>query len=100
MMPLRLYRAFKKQANSEVQKPTGVGVFRFFLADLWRNRTLLKWVQKVMFCDLWLVNFDPFCVFLFQDPFLVIVIMIDGSGKRNCEDYRAYSQSSRQPYFI
>ena len=30
MMPLRLYRAFQKQANSEVQKPTGVGVFRFF----------------------------------------------------------------------
>ena len=31
------------------------------------------------------------CVSVFQDPLLVIVIMIDGSGKRNCKDYRAYS---------
>ena len=45
--------------------------FFFFLADLWRNRTLLNWVQKVMVCDLWLVNFDPFCVFLcFKIPSL------------------------------
>ena len=34
------------------------------LADLLGNRTLLKQVQKVMVCDLWLVDFDPFCVFL------------------------------------
>ena len=63
------------------------------LEDLSGNRALLKWVQKVMVCDLGLVNFDPFCqcVSVFQDPFLVIVIMIDGSGKRNCKDYRAYS---------
>ena len=75
MMPLRFFRAFQKQANSEVQKPTGVrSVFRFFfffLADLWRDRTLLNWVQKVVVCDLWLVNFDPFCVFLcFKIPSL------------------------------
>ena len=38
-----------------------------------------------MVCDLWLVDFDPFCVFLhvFQGSLLVIVIMIDGSKKRN-----------------
>ena len=34
------------------------------LADLLGNRTLLTRIQKVMVCDLWLVDFDPFCVFL------------------------------------
>ena len=34
------------------------------LTNLLGNRTLLKRVQKVMVCDLWLVDFDPFCVFL------------------------------------
>ena len=37
-----------------------------------------------MDCDLWLVDFDPFSVF--QGSWLVIVIMIDGSEKHNCED--------------
>ena len=32
--------------------------------DLLGNRSLLQRVQKVMVCDLWLVDFDPFCVFL------------------------------------
>ena len=32
--------------------------------------------------DLWLVDFDPFCVFLSVSR---VVIMIDGSEKRNCE---------------
>ena len=34
------------------------------LADLLGNRSLLQQVQKVMVCDLWLVYFDLFCVFL------------------------------------
>ena len=34
------------------------------------------------------------CVSVFQDPLLVIVIMNDGSGKRNCEDYRVYSHDT------
>ena len=38
-----------------------------------------------MVCDLWLVDLDPFCVSVFQGSLLVIVIMIDGSEKRNCE---------------
>ena len=41
--------------------------------------------SKVMVCDLWLVDFDPFCVSVLQGSLLVIVIMIDGSKKRNCE---------------
>ena len=35
------------------------------LADLLGNRSLLQWAQKVMVCDLWLMDSDPFCVFLF-----------------------------------
>ena len=39
-----------------------------------------------MVCDLWLVDFDPFRVFVcFKVHLLVIVIMIDGSEKRNYE---------------
>ena len=34
------------------------------LADLVGNTSLLRRVQKVMVCDLWLVDLDPFCVFL------------------------------------
>ena len=34
-----------------------------------------------MVCDLWLGDFDPFCVFVFQGWLLVILIMIDGSEK-------------------
>ena len=41
-----------------------------------------------MACDLWLADFDPFCVFLFS-RFIACdgksVIMIKGSKKRNCE---------------
>ena len=39
-----------------------------------------------MVSDLWLEDFHPFCVFLcFKVRYLMIVIMIDGSQKRNCE---------------
>ena len=31
------------------------------------------------------MDFDPFCVSLFQGSSLVIIIMIDGSEKHNCE---------------
>ena len=31
---------------------------------------------------LWFVNFDPFCISVFQGWLLVIVIVIDGSEKR------------------
>ena len=43
-----------------------------------RKQNFTSRVQKVMV-------FDPFCVSLFQGSLLVIVIMIDGSEKRNCE---------------
>ena len=38
-----------------------------------------------MVCDLCLVDFDPFCVSVFRGFLLVIVIMIYGSEKHNCE---------------
>ena len=34
------------------------------LVDLLGNRSLFQRVQKVMVCDLWLVDFNPFCAFL------------------------------------
>ena len=42
--------------------------FRFsvpsiILADLLGNICLLAWVQKIMVCDSWVVNFKPFCLF-------------------------------------
>ena len=61
------YCAFHKHANSEVQKQPSQLRFSLpsiILTDLLGNKTLLKRVQKVKVCDLWLVDFDPFCVFL------------------------------------
>ena len=67
------------------------------LEDLLGNRTLLKWAQKVMVCDLWLVAHQSqieriesvfrsgLCVSVFQGSLLVIVIIVEGSEKRNCE---------------
>ena len=41
------------------------------LALLSENRNLLQWDDEVMVCDLWLVDFDPFCMFLcFKGYFL------------------------------
>ena len=45
---------------------------------------------KLYFMDskghgLWFVDLDPFCVSVFQGSLFMIVIMIDGSEKRNCE---------------
>ena len=34
------------------------------LADLLGNKSLFQRVQKVIVCDLWLVDFDLFCEFL------------------------------------
>ena len=41
----------------------GFSVPSIILADLLGNTYLLAWVQKVMVCDSWLVDFDPFCLF-------------------------------------
>ena len=38
------------------------------LAELVENTTLLRRAQKVIVCDLWLVDNDPFCVFLCFKP--------------------------------
>ena len=45
---------------------TSIKIWRLgaFSADLLGNRRLLQRVQKVMICDLWLVDFASFCVFL------------------------------------
>ena len=52
------------------------------LADLLGNRSFL--FKKVMVCDLWLADFDPFCAFLYFKArcFSMIVMIIDDSEKR------------------
>ena len=61
------------------------------LEDLWGNRALLKWAQKVMVCESQIERIEScvfrsgLCVSVFQGSLLVIVIMIDGSEKRNCQ---------------
>ena len=51
-----------------------------------RKQNLASTVSKGHVWDLPSVDFDPFWVFLcFQGSLLVIVIMIDGSEKHNCE---------------
>ena len=47
-----------------------------------------------MVSDLWLEDFDPFCVFLcFKVRLLVIVIIIDGSQKR-CDHIETTTNSN------
>ena len=66
------------------------------LADLSGNRNLLQQVQKVMACDWWLVNFQSvLCVPVFQGLLLVIVVMIDGSEKCNCEGGCVFEKHSK-----
>ena len=48
-----------------------------------RKQNFTSRVQKVMVCDLWISI--RFVCSLFQGSLLVIVIMIDGSDKHNCE---------------
>ena len=48
-----------------------------------RKQNFTSRVQKVMVCDLWISI--RLCVSLFGGSLLVIVIMIDGSDKHNCE---------------
>ena len=84
-----VYCAFHKHANSEVQKP--IDSIAFFAAVNHLNGPLRK--QNFTLTGskghgLWfvIVGFrSVLCVSVFQCSLLVIVIMIDGSEKRNCE---------------
>ena len=73
------------------------------LEDLSGNRTLLKWVQKVMVCDLRLANFDPFCVlvwFIACDGNSVIMIeAFELESSRVCEkrSNRVYTKQHKLP---
>ena len=83
-----LYCAFQKQANSEVQKPIDVCIFhchRSSKRTSWETELYLNGFTRSWFviCDWWIsIIFVCFCVSRFL---LVIVIMIDGSKKCNCE---------------
>ena len=67
--PLKLKSVTALLKETRIPKFKSFGRLRFSLpsiisAHLLGNRSLLQRVQKVMVCDLWLVDFDPFCVFL------------------------------------
>ena len=59
-------RAMSKTSLNFGFSATSIKAWRLgaFWADLLGNRRLLQRVQKVMIRDLWLVDFDSFCVFL------------------------------------
>ena len=58
-------------------------VNHLILTDLLGNKTLLHGFKRSWFVIF--LDFDPFCVSLFQGSSFVIAIMIDGSEKHNCE---------------
>ena len=58
------YCTFHKHVNFDVQKRLRFSLPSIILTELLGNNTLLSQVQKVMVCDLWLVDFNPFRVFL------------------------------------
>ena len=70
--------AFQKHTNSKVQKSTWLSS-NHLSGPLYFNGFKRSWFS----CDLWLVDFGPFCVF--HGSTFTIVIIIDGSEKRNCE---------------
>ena len=63
---LRLLRFSKTRQlwSSKSNWPLRFSLPSIILADLLGNRTLLKRVQKDMVCDLWSVDFYPFCALL------------------------------------
>ena len=75
--------AFQKHANSEVQKPTDDCVFRW-RTSYGQNFTLTGSKGHRLWFVIGGFRFVLY-VSVFQGSLLVIVIMIDGSEKRNCE---------------
>ena len=63
-----------------------IGAFRSSRQKKCQTPIISYETEVYMVCDLWSVDFDPFCEFLlFQGSLLVIVMTINGSEKRNCE---------------
>ena len=78
--------------NMRILKFRGQPTIAFFagvnhLNRLLRKQNLTSRVQKIMVCDLWIsIRSVCFSVSRFSaGSLLVIVIMIDGSDKHNCE---------------
>ena len=94
------YGVFQKHTNSEVQKLTTVCVFPCRQSssspDLLGNRTLLKRVQKVMVCDLWLVDlwicFVCFCV----SRFVACDLTSNNDSLQNSRSFFSKSERNRQ----
>ena len=74
---------FTKFESSEANRRLRFSLLSIILTDLLGNKTLLHGFKRSWFV---ICGFrSALCVSLFQGSLLVIVIMIDGSDKHNCE---------------
>ena len=77
--------------NTRILKFESQLTFAFFtavnhLSGPLRKQKYFSWFKRSWFviCD-WSIFFSGACVFVFQGSLLMIIIMIDGSEKHNCE---------------
>ena len=64
LLDLQRFLKTRKLWSSKANWSLRFSLLSIILADLLGQRTLLKRVQKVIVCDLWLADFNPFCLFL------------------------------------
>ena len=64
LLDLQRFLKTRELWSSKANWSLRFSLLSIILADLLGQRTLLKRVQKVIVCDLWLADFNPFCLFL------------------------------------
>ena len=64
LLDLQRFLKTRELSSSKANWSLRFSLLSIILADLLGQRTLLKRVQKVIVCDLWLADFNPFCLFL------------------------------------
>ena len=64
LLDLQRFLKTRELWSSKANWSLRFALLSIILADLLGQRTLLKRVQKVIVCDLWLADFNPFCLFL------------------------------------
>ena len=64
LLDLQRFLKTRELWSSKVNWSLRFSLLSIILADFLGQRTLLKRVQKVIVCDLWLADFNPFCLFL------------------------------------
>ena len=64
LLDLQRFLKTRELWSSKANWSLRFALLSIILADLLGQRTLLKRVQKVIVCDPWLADFNPFCLFL------------------------------------